>query len=76
MAGASCIAVSMAKPACRLLVMEMAEVNLFVLQARSGKDSMYVAKASRPFFFLLVAAVDHHRMAMVGDGASQARLPG
>ena len=46
-----------------VLVIEMAEVsppvgfNLFVLQAMSGKDSMYVAKASLPFFFLLVAAV-------------------
>jgi TRAP-type C4-dicarboxylate transport system permease large subunit len=46
-----------------VLVIEMAEVsppvgfNLFVLQAMSGKDSMYVAKAALPFFFLLVVAV-------------------
>jgi len=46
-----------------VLVVEMAEVsppvgfNLFVLQAMSGKDSNFVARASLPFFFLLVAAV-------------------
>src|SRR5207244_11733943 len=46
-----------------VLVVEMAEVsppvgfNLFVLQSMSGKDSNTVAKASRPFFFLLVVAV-------------------
>ncbi len=46
-----------------VLVIEMAEVsppvgfNLFVLQTMSGKDSNTVAKASLPFFFLLVAAV-------------------
>jgi tripartite ATP-independent transporter DctM subunit len=46
-----------------VLVVEMAEVsppvgfNLFVLQTMSGKDSNFVAKASLPFFFLLVAAV-------------------
>jgi tripartite ATP-independent transporter DctM subunit len=46
-----------------VLVIEMAEVsppvgfNLFVLQTMSGKDSNTVARASLPFFFLLVAAV-------------------
>ncbi len=46
-----------------VLVVEMAEVsppvgfNLFVLQTMSGRDSLYVAKASLPFFFLLVVAV-------------------
>jgi tripartite ATP-independent transporter DctM subunit len=46
-----------------VLVVEMAEVsppvgfNLFVLQTMSGKDSNFVAKASLPFFFLLVVAV-------------------
>jgi len=46
-----------------VLVVEMAEVsppvgfNLFVLQTMSGKDSNFVARASLPFFFLLVLAV-------------------
>ena len=46
-----------------VLLVEMAEVtppvgfNLFVLQTMSGKDSNTVARASVPFFFLLVAAV-------------------
>src|SRR3984893_14613388 len=46
-----------------VLVVEMAEVsppvgfNLFVLQTMSGKDSTTVARASLPFFFLLVLAV-------------------
>ena len=46
-----------------VLVVEMAEVsppvgfNLFVLQTMSGQDSNFVALASLPFFFLLVAAV-------------------
>ena len=46
-----------------VLIVEMAEVsppvgfNLFVLQTMSGKDSNFVAKASLPFFFLLVLAV-------------------
>ena len=46
-----------------VLVVEMAEVsppvgfNLFVLQTMSGKDSNTVARASLPFFFLLVVAV-------------------
>ena len=31
--------------------------NLFVLQTMSGKDSNTVARASLPFFFLLVVAV-------------------
>jgi len=46
-----------------ILIVEMAEVsppvgfNLFVLQTMSGRDSLTVARASLPFFFLLVAAV-------------------
>jgi tripartite ATP-independent transporter DctM subunit len=46
-----------------VLVVEMAEVsppvgfNLFVLQTMSGRDSNTVARASLPFFFLLVLAV-------------------
>ena len=46
-----------------VLLVEIAEVtpplgfNLFVLQTMSGKDSLYVAKASIPFFFMLVAAI-------------------
>jgi TRAP-type C4-dicarboxylate transport system permease large subunit len=42
---------------------EMAQItppvgfNLFVLQTMSGKDSNTVARASLPFFFLLVLAV-------------------
>ncbi len=46
-----------------ILIVEMAEVsppvgfNLFVLQTMSGRDSMTVARASLPFFFLLAAAV-------------------
>ena len=46
-----------------MLVVEMAEVsppvgfNLFVLQTMSGKDFNTVARASLPFFFLLVVAV-------------------
>jgi TRAP-type C4-dicarboxylate transport system permease large subunit len=46
-----------------VLIVEMAEVtppvgfNLFVLQAMSGKDSLTVARASFPFFCLLVIAV-------------------
>jgi len=46
-----------------VLIVEMAEVsppvgfNLFVLQTMSGRDSLTVAKASLPFFFLLVATV-------------------
>ena len=46
-----------------VLVVEMAEVsppvgfNLFVLQTMSGEDSNTVARASLPFFFLLVLAV-------------------
>jgi len=31
--------------------------NLFVLQLMTGRDQMYVARATLPFFFLLVAAV-------------------
>ena len=46
-----------------VLLVEIAEVtpplgfNLFVLQTMSGKDSLYVARASIPFFFMLVAAI-------------------
>jgi tripartite ATP-independent transporter DctM subunit len=46
-----------------VLLVEIAEVtppvgfNLFVLQSMSGKDSMTVARASLPFFFLMVFAV-------------------
>jgi tripartite ATP-independent transporter DctM subunit len=46
-----------------VLVVEMAEVsppvgfNLFVLQTMSGHDSNTVARASLPFFFLLVLTV-------------------
>jgi tripartite ATP-independent transporter DctM subunit len=46
-----------------ILIVEMAEVsppvgfNLFVLQTMSGKDSWTVARASLPFFWLLVVAV-------------------
>jgi TRAP-type C4-dicarboxylate transport system permease large subunit len=46
-----------------VLIVEIAEVsppvgfNLFVLQTMSGKDSLTVARASLPFFLLLVAAV-------------------
>src|SRR5688572_23166288 len=46
-----------------VLLVEIAEVtpplgfNLFVLQTMSGKDSLYVARASIPFFFILVVAI-------------------
>lgn len=46
-----------------VLQVEIAEVtlpvgfNLFVLQTMSGKDSFYVARASIPFFFMLVLAI-------------------
>ncbi len=46
-----------------ILVVEMAQItppvgfNLFVLQALTGKDMFYVAKATMPFFFLLLLAV-------------------
>jgi TRAP-type C4-dicarboxylate transport system permease large subunit len=44
-------------------MVEIAEVtppvgfNLFVLQTMSGKDSTYVAKASIPFFFMMVISI-------------------
>ena len=44
-----------------VLVVEMAQItppvgfNLFVLQGLTGKDMFYVARASLPFFFLMVA---------------------
>ena len=46
-----------------VLVVEMAEVsppvgfNLFVLQTMSGKDSTYFARASIPFFFMMVICI-------------------
>ncbi len=46
-----------------VIMVEIAEVtppvgfNLFVLQTMSGKDSSYVAKASIPFFFMMVIAI-------------------
>ena len=46
-----------------VLLVEIAEVtpplgfNLFVLQTMSGRDSLYVAQASIPFFFILVVAI-------------------
>ncbi|MBA3506391.1 MAG: TRAP transporter large permease subunit [Betaproteobacteria bacterium] len=46
-----------------VLVVEMAQVtppvgfNLYVLQALTGRNMFYVARASMPFFFLMAAAV-------------------
>jgi tripartite ATP-independent transporter DctM subunit len=46
-----------------VLVVEMAQItppvgfNLFVLQGLTGRNMFYVARASLPFFFLMVAAV-------------------
>ena len=46
-----------------VLLVEIAEVtppvgfNMFVLQTMSGRDSTYVARASLPFFFMLVLAL-------------------
>ncbi len=46
-----------------ILLVEISEVtppvgfNLYVLQAMSGRDSTYVARAAIPFFFLLVLAI-------------------
>jgi TRAP-type C4-dicarboxylate transport system permease large subunit len=46
-----------------VLVVEMAQItppvgfNLFVLQGLTGKDMFYVARASLPFFLLMVVAV-------------------
>src|SRR5438094_5924261 len=46
-----------------VLVVEMAQItppvgfNLFVLQGLTGKDMFYVARASLPFFILMVLAV-------------------
>jgi tripartite ATP-independent transporter DctM subunit len=46
-----------------IILVEMAQItppvgfNLFVLQNMSGKDSVTVARAALPFFFLLVVAV-------------------
>ena len=68
-----------------VLVVEMAEVsppvgfNLFVLQTMSGKDSNFVARASLPFFFLLVLAVaiitvfPEYRDGAAADGVSNVR---
>ena len=46
-----------------VMLVEIAEVtppvgfNLFVLQTMSGRDSLYVARAALPFFWLLVVAI-------------------
>jgi tripartite ATP-independent transporter DctM subunit len=46
-----------------VLLVEIAEVtpplgfNMFVLQTMSGRDSTYVARASIPFFFMMVLAI-------------------
>ena len=46
-----------------VLLVEIAEVtpplgfNMFVLQTMSGRDSTYVARASLPFFGLMVIAI-------------------
>ncbi len=46
-----------------VLLVEIAEVtpplgfNLFVLQTMSGRDSTYVARASIPFFFMMLIAI-------------------
>ena len=46
-----------------VLMVEMAQItppvgfNLFVLQTMSGRDSLTVARAALPFFFLLLATV-------------------
>jgi tripartite ATP-independent transporter DctM subunit len=46
-----------------VLMVEIAEVtppvgfNLFVLQNMTGKDSNYIAKASLPFFFMLIVTI-------------------
>ena len=46
-----------------VMLVEIAEVtppvgfNLFVLQTMSGRDSLYVARAALPFFWLLVLAI-------------------
>ncbi len=46
-----------------VLVVEMSQItppvglNLFVLQGLTGRDVLYIAKATLPFFFLLVLAV-------------------
>ena len=46
-----------------VLLVEIAELtpplgfNLFVLQTMTGRDSLYVAKASIPFFFMMVVAI-------------------
>jgi TRAP-type C4-dicarboxylate transport system permease large subunit len=46
-----------------VLVVEMAQItppvgfNLFVLQGMTGKDLLWIAKATLPMFFLMVLAV-------------------
>jgi tripartite ATP-independent transporter DctM subunit len=46
-----------------ILLVEIAEVtppvgfNLFVLQNMTGRDSNYIARASLPFFFLMIVAI-------------------
>jgi C4-dicarboxylate transporter DctM subunit len=46
-----------------VLVVEMAQItppvgfNLFVLQGMTGRDLLWIAKATLPMFFLMMAAV-------------------
>jgi C4-dicarboxylate transporter DctM subunit len=46
-----------------VLVVEMAQItppvgfNLFVLQGMTGKDLLWIAKATLPMFFLMVLAI-------------------
>ena len=46
-----------------VLLVEIAQItppvgfNLFVLQSMSGRDSSYVARASIPFFFMMIVAI-------------------
>ncbi len=46
-----------------VLVVEMSQItppvgfNLFVIQALTGKDILYVAKAALPFFFIIASAI-------------------
>jgi TRAP-type C4-dicarboxylate transport system permease large subunit len=46
-----------------VLVVEMAQItppvgfNLFVLQGMTGRDLLWIAKATLPMFFLMVVAV-------------------
>ncbi len=65
-----------------IIHVEMAQItppvgfNLFVLQNMSGKDTMTIARAAFPFFFLLnVAVVDHHDIPANRALLAEARLP-